>query len=99
MTCGEEDNEIDSEEEATKEKTSRTAVKHKFENIGCHAYHNVLREYPEIVLDKEEDDLSRSALTDKGLSNYLDAIEDNLLNCRCMYGFVKKRSSGKLKFF
>ena len=89
----------DEEDEQASERNNVGGRQHKFENIGFHAYKNVLREYPEIVLDKEEDDLSKAALTDKGLSNYLDAIEPDMLQCRAMYGFAKKRSSGKIKYF
>lgn len=49
--------------------------------------------------NKEEHELAKRALEDKGLNEYLEAIDEELLKVRYMHGFAKKRSSGKLKFF
>ena len=52
-----------------------------------------------MVVDKERQALSEKALNTKGIWNYLKAVKDKTLKSRIMYGFLKKRSKGKVKYF
>ena len=72
---------------------------YKFDNIDYKAYSNVLKESPNIIVDKELHKLSEQALIDKGMNNYLDSIDKKMIKTRIMYGFLGKRSAGKVKFF
>ena len=59
----------------------------------------MLKVCPDIVVDKEEAQLSEQALEDKGILYYLKNIDDSLKKSRLMYGFISKRSTGKIKYF
>jgi hypothetical protein len=43
--------------------------------------------------------LSDQALIDKGMNVYLKSIPDDLIAKRFKYGFMNKRSVGKIKYF
>ena len=43
--------------------------------------------------------LSEKALQTKGIWNYLKTVKEKTLKSRIMYGFLKKRSKGKVKYF
>lgn len=72
---------------------------HKFDNIDVNAYNSVMRVSPLIVVDREYSALSERALVDKGMISYLNNIDKDLLKPRIKYGFLNKRSAGKVKFF
>ena len=38
-------------------------------------------------------------MIDKGIKNYIDGIDQSLIKNRMIYGFLNKRSSGKVKYF
>lgn len=48
---------------------------------------------------REKQELSEKALQTKGIWNYLKSIKEGTLKSRIMYGFLKKRSKGKMKYF
>lgn len=50
-------------------------------------------------MDKELASLSEKALITKGMWNYLKSVKEKTLKSRIMYGFLKKRSKGKIKYF
>lgn len=52
---------------------------YKFENIDFKAYSNLLKESPNIVIDKELHKLSEQALIDKGMNNYLVSISKDMI--------------------
>lgn len=52
-----------------------------------------------MIVSKEKQDLSEKALQTKGIWNYLKTVKDKTLKSRIMYGFLKKRSKGKVKYF
>jgi hypothetical protein len=52
-----------------------------------------------LILDKDLAQLSEAALRSKGFWNYLKAVKEKTLKTRLMYGFLKKRSKGKIKYF
>jgi len=82
-----------------KKKIKRVILSYKFENVGLTAFKSMIAHYPDIMPNEEETKLANCALDDKGLNVYLKAIESDLLNCRYLFGFCKKRSSGKIKYF
>ena len=51
------------------------------------------------MLNKDKAMLSEKALITKGIWNYLKAVKEKALKSRIMYGFLKKRSKGKIKYF
>ena len=91
--------EDDHHHEHEEKNSSEIKIQHKFEKVSFTTYKAILKEYSDTCLNMAEKEISESALVDKGLQNYLAAIETNVLNSRIMYGFAKKRSSGKIKFF
>lgn len=50
-------------------------------------------------MSNDSKELSDRALKVKGIWNYLKAIKESTLKSRVMYGFLKKRSKGKVKYF
>ena len=73
---------------------------HKFDNICFKAYANVLQDSPNIIgEDIKTHELSVQALVDKGMSEYLSNIKAEIIQTRVQYGFLGKRSTGKLKYF
>ena len=74
--------------EAQLKPDKRKFMDHKFENIDYNAYCNVIKVCPQIVLDKELDDLSEQALVDKGMKNYLNNIKEDIIKPRVIYGFT-----------
>lgn len=52
-----------------------------------------------MILDKDKTSLSEKALVTKGIWNYLKSVKEKTLKSRIMYGFLKKRSKGKIKYF
>lgn len=51
------------------------------------------------MIDKDRQELSEKALQTKGILTYLKTTKDKTLKDRIMYGFLKKRSKGKVKYF
>jgi hypothetical protein len=54
---------------------------------------------PKLVIHKDKQALSEKALQTKGIWNYVKQIKEKTLKSRMMYGFLKKRSKGKVKYF
>ena len=52
-----------------------------------------------MVLNKDKQALSEKALVSKGIWTYLKRVKDKTSKSRIMYGFLKKRSKGKIKYF
>ncbi len=52
-----------------------------------------------MVLNKDKSALNEKALVSKGIWTYLKRVKDKQLKSRIMYGFLKKRSKGKIKYF
>jgi len=52
-----------------------------------------------LILDKNKASLSEKALITKGFWTYLKTVKEKTLKSRMMYGFLKKRSKGKIKYF
>jgi hypothetical protein len=88
---------------------------HKFSNIDAKAFCSVIQESknlfinhriiinllidPSIVINKDQQSLCEKALQAKGMWNYLKNVKKSTLNSRILYGFLKKRSKGKIKYF
>lgn len=100
---GEEEDVFDAQEEEGKKKKEKKVKKkfegHKFENIDAHSYDHILKVHPLITYDKELCELSKQALVDKGMNNYLESIPKDMISTRVQYGFIGKRSTGKIKYF
>lgn len=60
---------------------------------------HVRRDCPTLSADERLEKLSEQALIDKNIKNYLINIEPDLIKSRLMYGFLNKRSTGKIKYF
>ena len=43
--------------------------------------------------------MSVQALVDKGINEYLSNIKAGVIQTRIQYGFLGKRSTGKIKYF
>ena len=54
---------------------------------------------PQLVLNKDKQALSEKALVSKGIWTYLKRVKDKTSRSRILYGFLKKRSKGKIKYF
>ena len=89
----------DEDPKLKKKKKKSKAVQlqeHKYENLTLHTFNHIQRQIPSMRL---QDDLSEQALIDKGIANYVKSIEADMISSRVQYGFLNKRSTGKVKFF
>lgn len=92
-----------------KSKSKSKTRAHKFKNLDAKAYTSVINESkfnyakykidPKLILNKDVQTLSQKALTSKGLWNYLKVVKEKTLKSRMLYGFLKKRSKGRVKYF
>ena len=75
--------------------------RHKFANIDAEAFSALIRLDHRIGLnyDRRNIELSRRALVTKSLWGYLKSMNPDLMRNRVMFGFLRKRSSGRLKVF
>ncbi|CDW71658.1 ph domain containing protein [Stylonychia lemnae] len=88
------------QQEEKRKSKSRTRTKaHKFTNIDAKAFASVAIQNPQLVLNKDQTQLSEKALITKGIWNYLKTVKEKTLKSRIQYGFLKKRSKGKIKYF
>lgn len=50
-------------------------------------------------MNKDKSVLNEKALVSKGIWTYLKRVKEKQLKSRIIYGFLKKRSKGKIKYF
>lgn len=78
----------------------RTIEEHKFANINASCYTSLVLQKPLIGLRNDKHiQLSLKALVTKGIWGYLKNIKPELLRSRIMFGFIRKRSKGTVKYF
>ena len=74
---------------------------HKFCNIDAMAFEAIARHNMKISFIYDEDliKLSRRALITKNIWSYLQSMNFDLMKSRVMFGFLRKRSSGRVQVF
>ena len=74
---------------------------HKFENIDSCAFSALVKHNPEIGLKYAGDHIQNSlyALKTKGIWGYLKNMIPEVMHSRVMFGFLRKRSKGNVKYF
>jgi hypothetical protein len=73
----------------------------KFNNIDANAFSALIRHNYQIGLcyDTKMIDLGRRALITKGIWSYLKNMDQQKMRSRIMFGFLRKRSAGKVQVF
>ena len=84
-----------------KKKNGRLTEKHKFNNVDAKAFNAVVHHQKGICFAYNSDqiELSRRALVQKKIWDYLAPMNEQLRNSRVIFGFLRKRSSGRIQVF
>ena len=82
----------------TKKKT-KPLENHKFENIDALAFSAIVHHSRAIsfMYDEDQIKLSRRALITKNIWSYLQSMNFDLMKSRVIFGFLRKRSSGRVQ--